>query len=169
MLVLTNVQANGMIRVAVTNVGTPSPAYSPGPFSGSNVQLIMLADFDADGVADAWEMQYGFSTNNAADALLDFDGDGMINRDEYIAGTNPTNALSVLKVVFSAASTVELNFTAQADVSYTVQWNTNLTAPVWSNLTSITSQSLVRTVLVDTATAPPSPERYYRVVTPLVP
>jgi hypothetical protein len=129
----------------------------------------MLADFDGDGMADAWEAQYGFNTNNAADALLDFDGDGMSNRDEYIAGTNPTDALSVLKVVFAATNATELNFTAQSNISYTVQWRANLNAPAWSNLTSITAQSLVRTVSVNTATAPPSSQRYFRVVTPLVP
>jgi hypothetical protein len=168
-LVITNVQASGTIRVAVTNVAAPAGVFSPGPSSGNNVLLTMLADADGDGVADAWETQYGFSTTNAADALLDFDGDGMSNHDEYVSGTNPTNALSVLKVVFSTSNATELNFTAQTNLSYAVQWNTNLTAPVWSNLTSITSQSLVRTVVVDTATAPPSAERYYRVVTPLVP
>jgi hypothetical protein len=168
-LVITNVQASGTMRVAVTNVASPGGVFSPGPLAGNNVQLIMLPDADGDGVADAWETQYGFSTTNAADALLDFDGDGMSNQDEYISGTNPTNALSVLKVVFSAVNPVELNFIAQSNISYTVQWNSNLTAPVWSNLTSITSQPLVRTVVVDTATTPPLPERYYRVVTPLVP
>jgi hypothetical protein len=40
---------------------------------------------------------------------------------------------------------------------------------VWSNLTSITASPLVRTILVNTATAPSWPERYYRIVTPLVP
>ena len=120
-------------------------------------------------MADLWELAYGFSTNNAGDALLDFDGDGMNNRDEYLSGTNPTNALSVLKIVLSATNAAQLNFTAQSNISYTVQWRTNLVQPAWSNLTSITAQPLVRTVLVDTATAPAGSERYLRIVTPLVP
>ena len=161
----TNVQSSYRIQVVVTNLAGSSTA-SPG---AGIVNLIMLADFDHDGVADLWETQYGFNTNNAADALLDFDGDGMNNRDEYLSGTNPTNALSVLKIVLSATNAAVLNFTAQSNISYTVQWRTNLVAPAWSNLTSITALPLVRTVLVNSATAPAAPERYLRIVTPSVP
>jgi hypothetical protein len=39
----------------------------------------------------------------------------------------------------------------------------------WSSLTSISAQPLVRTVQVNTASAPSAPERYYRIVTPSVP
>ena len=93
----------------------------------------------------------------------------MNNRDEFIARTDPTDALSVLKIVFSATNAVELNFTAQSNVSYTVQWQTNAAPSLWSNLTNIPAQPLVRTIAVDSATAPPAPQRYFRVVTPLVP
>jgi len=166
-LVLTNVQPRpftSSFRVVVTNLaGGTSPLASP------NVLLTVLADFDGDGVADAWETQYGFSTNSALDALLDPDGDGMNNRGEYIAGTHPTNSFSVLKVLFSTTNAAELNFTAESNISYTVQWQTNLAGPGWNHLTNITAQPLVRTITFDTAAAPPSAARYYRIVTPLVP
>ena len=162
---VTNLQISARYQVVVTNQAGTSAA-SPGP---GITNLFVLADLDSDGVADLWELAYGFSTNNAGDALLDFDGDGMNNRDEYLSGTNPTNALSVLKIVLSATNAAQLNFTAQSNISYTVQWRTNLVQPAWSNLTSITAQPLVRTVLVDTATAPAGSERYLRIVTPLVP
>ena len=162
---VTNVQAGGRYQVVVTNLAGASAA-SPG---AGITNVFVLADLDHDGVADLWELAYGFNTNNAADALLDFDGDGMNNRDEYLSGTNPTNALSVLKIVLSATNAALLNFTAQSNLSYTVQWRTNLVAPAWSNLTSITALPLVRTVLVNSASAPAAPERYLRIVTPLVP
>jgi hypothetical protein len=54
-------------------------------------------DADGDGIPDWWEQQYfGSITNCAPDA--DPDGDGMPNLLEYLADTNPTNALSVLRV-----------------------------------------------------------------------
>ena len=166
-LVLSNAQPRPgtlLFRVIVTNVaGSTTALNSP------NVTLTVLSDFDADGIADLWETQYGLSTNNAAEALLDFDGDGMSNHDEYVAGTNPTNALSVLKVIFSETNAQELRFTAQSNINYTVQWHTNLGVPTWSRLTNVTAAPQVRTISVDTTTAPLSPQRYFRVVTPLVP
>ncbi len=171
-LVITNVQASGTLRVAVTNVAQPTGAFSPGPAAGNNVQLIMLPDVDGDGIWDAWETNYFGNvntTNNAANALEDPDGDGMSNRDEYLAGTNPTNALSVLKIVLTATNANQLQFVAQSNISYSLQWRTNLSGGSWSNLTSIIAQPLVRTVEVNSASAPSAPERYLRVVTPQSP
>ena len=165
-LVLTNVQVSATIRVVVTNAASPTGTLSP---TAGTVPLTMLADFDHDGIADLWEVQYGFNTNNAADALFDFDGDGMNNRDEYLAGTNPTNALSVLKLVLTATNANVLQFLAQSNVSYSVQARTNLSTALWTNLTNIGAQPGVRTIQVNTAVGPPLPQNYYRVVTPLVP
>ena len=162
---ISNVQASSRYQVVVTNLAGSSPS-SPG---AGITNLFVLADLDRDGVADLWELQYGFSTNNAADALLDFDGDGMNNRDEYLSGTNPTNALSVLKIVLSATNATELSFVAQTNLSYTVQWRTNLVLSAWSNLTSIIAQPLVRTIQVNTVTAPAGAERYLRIITPQAP
>src|SRR6185503_9100823 len=139
-----------------------------GSVNSSTVALTVLRDFDGDGIADNWETNYfGFSTNNAADGLLDFDGDGMSNYDEFRAGTNPTNALSLLKLVQSATNASVLQFTAQTNLTYTVLCRTNLTGAPWTGVTNVLPSISVRTVLVNSAVSPLVPvERYYRVITP---
>lgn len=174
-LVITNVQASINVRVSVTNIALPSSgtgAFSPGPAAGNNVLLTMLADVDGDGMWDSWETNYfgaANTTNNPANALEDPDGDGMTNLDEYRSGTIPTDALSVLKIVLTATNANVLQFVAQTNLSYTVQSRSNLTAAAWLNLTSIVSSPLVRTVQLDTVSAPLGTEHYFRVVTPSAP
>ena len=167
-IVITNYQATTTFRVGVTNKASPAGVFSP---NIGSVTYTMIPDVDGDGIADAWEVAYfgTNATNNAGNAALDSDGDGMSNLDEYRSGTNPTNALSALKVIFTETNAGVLSFVAQTNLSYSVQWRTNLVAPSWTNLTSITASPLVRTITVNSATAPPGVERYFRVVTPLVP
>jgi hypothetical protein len=161
----TNVQTSTSIRVAVTNLAT-----GPGGVNSTTVQMTVLADNDHDGMADIWEVQYGFNTNNAADGDLDFDGDGMLNRQEYGAGTDPTDPLSLLKLVRSATNAALLEFVAQTNRSYTLQSRTNLTAPAaWIGTTNISPGTSVRTVQVEVPYPPPDPTRFYRIITPAVP
>lgn len=169
-LVLTNVQIGNPnpvpIRAAVTNY-----ASGAGGVNSLTVQLTVQADADGDGIGDAWETNYvGFSTNNAADGALDFDGDGMINRDEYVAGTDPTDALSVLKIARSAIDAYVLEFVAQSNISYTVQYRTNLVNAPWMNVTNVLGVlNTARTIQVNVSDPPQNPEKYYRVLTPLTP
>lgn len=168
-LTLTDIQKSGNIRVVVTNLASFGGVQSP---VGPPAQITMLADFDQDGVADVWESAYfgAASTNNPNNALEDPDGDTMINRDEYLAGTNPTNALSLLKVIFSATNDNVITFVAQTNKTYSVQIGTNLSSvPAWLSLSNITASPQVRTIQVNTATAPGTGERYFRIVTPLAP
>jgi hypothetical protein len=164
----SNITATTAIKVVITNLAS-STVYSPGPGSLNSVNLTVAActDCDGDGMLDSWEIAYLGGTN--ASPTLDTDGDGMNNRDEFRSGTIPTNALSVLKMIFSTTNASELIFVAQTNLSYSVQWRTNLVSPTWTNLTSILASPLVRTISVDSATAPAAGERYFRVVTPMAP
>lgn len=54
-------------------------------------EVKMVYDSDGDGIPDEWEKRYGFNINDAADADLDSDGDLFTNREEFEAGTDPTN------------------------------------------------------------------------------
>jgi uncharacterized repeat protein (TIGR03806 family) len=52
-------------------------------------------DEDADGLPDSWELVYKATLAGLA-GNVDTDGDGMTNAEEHAAGTDPTNAGSVL-------------------------------------------------------------------------
>ncbi|GAA5128031.1 hypothetical protein JIN84_07820 [Luteolibacter yonseiensis] len=52
-----------------------------------------IADSDNDFLSDAWEITH-FGNLTAANSLGDNDGDTINNRTEYLAGSNPNNAIS---------------------------------------------------------------------------
>lgn len=89
-LSLSNVQlaAAGNYYVTVSN--------SVGSQTSSTATLTVLADSDADGMWDEWEMLHFGNLNHTA--TEDYDGDGSTNLQEYQNGTNPLipgNALQV--------------------------------------------------------------------------
>lgn len=149
------------IRCAATNV-----ASGVGGANSVTINLLVQPDFDGDGAGDPWEAQYGFNTNNAADGALDLDGDGMSNRAEYQAGTNPVDPLSVLKLALTGPSVLE--FVAQSNLTYSVQYRTNLAAGGWTSVSNVAGfLNAARTIQVTATNA--GPERYYRVGTPAAP
>jgi Tol biopolymer transport system component len=97
----------------------------------------VLLDSDGDGIPDWWTMTwFGHATGEAGDlsrALDDADGDGMPNRDEYYAGTNPTDPTSVFQIwaAVPVNNTTTLTWPAVAGKTYEVQYKINLTDSVW--------------------------------------
>ena len=59
-------------------------------------QLTLTMDSDWDGLPDDWEVAAFGNLNQGA--LGDFDGDGFSNIHVYLAGTNPTDPTSSLKL-----------------------------------------------------------------------
>jgi hypothetical protein len=60
-----------------------------------------------DGISDEWKINFfGSVLNPLADPANDADGDGSANAEEFLNGTNPTNAVSRLKLSPAAFRTV---------------------------------------------------------------
>ena len=80
-------------------------------------------------ISYAWLQQYGLPTDGSADAM-DPDADGHTTWQEWRCLTDPTNALSVLRLVSasSAGTNVTVSWQSVAGVNYFLKRSTDLSA-----------------------------------------
>ncbi len=99
------------------------------------VLRLATADTDADGLEDGWEVAY--FGNLARDGSADFDSDGQTDRQEFLAGTDPTNQGSVFRAMTMTSvdgNSVRILWNAVPGRSYLVQYKDNITDPNWTDL-----------------------------------
>jgi len=106
-----------------------------------HIQFIFSDDGDADGLPDEWELLYKPTLTNMS-MISDVDDDGFPDGSEYRAGTNPTNAGSLLKCFDCATqsgSAPLVSWSSESNKLYRIERTASLSGeftPVESNIVS---------------------------------
>jgi hypothetical protein len=124
--------------ISASGLVTPSAVYADttGTVSGyylgaSNTLSLLVLDanpdnfgiYASDGIPDLWQVQY-FGTNNPEGVpSVDADGTGQNNLFKYLAGLDPTNSASVLRITDIAreGNNVRVTWTSVGGHSYVLQ------------------------------------------------
>jgi hypothetical protein len=158
-----NISTSLPFRVVVKNLAAQQPGVA-----SSAVTVTVLLDSDNDGLPDVWEAAYHLATNDLADAAFDSDGDGMANWQEYVAGTDPLDALSYLRVdSLTLAGGANISFGGKSNKTYTVQYTDALTNGVWLRLGDFAARTNNATETIFDPNYVGG--RYYRLATPRQP
>jgi PKD repeat protein len=171
----TNTTAGAIFAHTYTAVGTYTVmlvASGPGG-DGTNIQLNLITVLDP---FVAWQLQYFGCTNVAICPLASPDADplgkGMSNTNQFLAGINPTNSASALRIISATqqGSDVVITWTTAGAHTNAVQatagdgsgdYATNFTDV--SGTIIITGSGDATTNYTDAGGATNNPSRYYRV------
>lgn len=132
-----------------------------------NIAVQSVFDADNDGMADAWEiLHFGTTSAENGDPEGDWDGDGMSNLGEWISGTNPTNAISVFKMLGSLSYASEtqciLSWSSESNQTYALLEVESLTNSFSaSSMTNLPATPPINTITVDVHRA----TSFYRIST----
>jgi hypothetical protein len=155
-------------RQIASNYGDdPINWFVAAPTAGYN-NVTNSFDADNDGLPDSWEIQYFGSINDPrATPDADPDGDGFSNIQEYIAGTDPLDPNSNLRItsVNVTPGSGAIHFNAVAGHTYTIQYRTDIGSGLWIKLVDVPAQGSSGPITINDPTIT-SAARYYRLVTP---
>jgi hypothetical protein len=124
----------------VTNNGTGTFIHTGGQLLAAQRVLNPNQSAVGDGIPNGWKLNYGFDPFDPTVAGADPDHDRMSNRDEYRAGTDPTSAASVLRMLSAVrtnAQDLRVDWTTVGGHSYVVQTNGDLRAGSFNDLSPV--------------------------------
>lgn len=156
----TNIQVSseGVYFAVITN------------FLGSAVttNAVLFIDSDKDGIPDSWELAHNLNPTNSSDANIDTDGDTLSNTQEYIAGTDPQDALNYLRLEADSPANkgAVLTFIAVSNRTYSVVYRTNVTNGAWGRLVDVAPARTTNQNIRITNSLNPEPFHIYRLVVP---
>ncbi|HRT56487.1 MAG TPA: lamin tail domain-containing protein [Candidatus Paceibacterota bacterium] len=154
-------------RVTPTAYGNePTNWCAAVPNAGSGGQ----ADSDGDGMPDEWEEGHGLN-KYINDAGLDPDGDGLSNLQEFLAGTDPQDRHSYLRIagVSDSPTGIRIEFEARAGRTYSVLYNDRLGLGPWQKLADVPAPPNDQPAVVFDSSISDGGGRFYRLVTPALP
>ena len=123
----------------------------------------LITDSDGDLMDDAFETTH--FTSLSRDGSGDFDDDGQSDLAEFLAGTNPTDPESLLRLTGGGgtADAVTITWAATAGKRYRVQYKEDVSNPAWFDLGGDVTATGISASKTDT-TAAASSKRFYRVI-----
>ncbi|HUI08405.1 MAG TPA: glycosyl hydrolase family 28 protein [Verrucomicrobiae bacterium] len=161
----------GLTYHGLTVNTTPNPAFNYTVDVGTPgiVKLDVYTPFEQ------WQVQYfGSTTNPAAGGDVDADGDGISNTNEFLAGTNPTNSRSGLRIISAVrqGANVVITWSTAGGRTNVVQaaaggvngsYSTNNFLDIAGSTTIIPGSGDATTNYIDVAGATNAPTRFYRI------
>jgi hypothetical protein len=139
-LITNNISAiaDGKSGVQVRfGIGPTASAYPMCGFYIDDMRVLGSHKTTASGTRYSWLASYGITNNQEAADLQDTDGDGALNWEEYLAGTNPTNANSTFSILSSTfmltSNSISWYATTNSGITsgIIIQRATNLTGGLW--------------------------------------
>jgi hypothetical protein len=109
---------------------TPNDRFADGQTFATAAVLVPV-DADGNGINDDWEVQH--FGRIGIDPNADPDGDGFSNLQEFLAGTDPNDSSSALRItdVSTNGPDIVVSFTSCTNKVYDLQFNDDLTTTNW--------------------------------------